>query len=148
LLSQTKFYIADKRNEAEKMDCTLDHITDWWQMQLHCWQKKWSRENGLYSWSHNRLVTNATSLTLTLLTWRIWWAPNNASRWQTWFNSVFKGLNARHFKCTELQLESTNGRKHFKKISVYWNESQKRDKRMWTQFTCIRMESSAALLWP
>jgi len=28
-LSQTKFYIADKRNEAEKMDCTLDHITDW-----------------------------------------------------------------------------------------------------------------------
>ena len=31
-------------------------------------------------------------LTLTLLTWRIWWAPNNASRWQMGFNSVFKGL--------------------------------------------------------
>jgi hypothetical protein len=25
--------------------------------------------------------------------WRIWWAPNNASRWQMGFNSVFKGLS-------------------------------------------------------
>jgi hypothetical protein len=32
-------------------------------------------------------------LTLTLLTWRIWWSPNNAIRWQMGFNSAFKGLN-------------------------------------------------------
>ena len=32
-------------------------------------------------------------LTLTSLTWKIWWAPNNASRWQMGFNSAFKGLN-------------------------------------------------------
>jgi len=31
-------------------------------------------------------------LTLILLTWRIWWAPNNASRWQMGFNSAFKAL--------------------------------------------------------
>jgi len=31
-------------------------------------------------------------LTLILLTWRIWRAPNNASRWQMGFNSAFKGL--------------------------------------------------------
>ena len=31
------------------------------------------------------------SLTLILLTWRIWWAPNSASRWQMGFNSAFKG---------------------------------------------------------
>jgi hypothetical protein len=31
-------------------------------------------------------------LTLNLLTWRIWWAPNNASKWQMGFNSAFKGL--------------------------------------------------------
>ena len=30
-------------------------------------------------------------LTLILLTWRIWWAPNNASKWQVGFNSAFKG---------------------------------------------------------
>jgi len=24
--------------------------------------------------------------TLILLTWRIWWSPNNVSRWQTGFN--------------------------------------------------------------
>ena len=32
-------------------------------------------------------------LTLKPLTWNIWWAPNNTSRWQMGFNSVFKGLN-------------------------------------------------------
>jgi len=33
-------------------------------------------------------------LTLILLTWRIWWAPNNVIKWQMGFNSAFKGLNA------------------------------------------------------
>jgi len=28
-------------------------------------------------------------LTLILLTWRVWWAPNNASKWQMGFNSAF-----------------------------------------------------------
>ena len=32
------------------------------------------------------------SLTLILLTWRIWWGPNNDSKWQMGFNSSFKGL--------------------------------------------------------
>ena len=31
-------------------------------------------------------------LTLILLTWKIWWAPNNASKCQMGFNSAFKGL--------------------------------------------------------
>ena len=38
------------------------------------------------------LLRAETKLTLTLLTWRIWWAPNNASRWQMGFNSAFKVL--------------------------------------------------------
>ena len=33
-----------------------------------------------------------TKLALNLLMWRIWWAPNNASKWQMGFNSAFKGL--------------------------------------------------------
>jgi len=33
------------------------------------------------------------ALTLILLTWRIWWATNNASRWQMGFNSAIKSLN-------------------------------------------------------
>jgi hypothetical protein len=35
---------------------------------------------------------HVTLLTLTLLTWKIRWAPNNASKWQMEFNSAFKGL--------------------------------------------------------
>jgi hypothetical protein len=33
-----------------------------------------------------------STLTLILLTWRIGWAPNNASKWQMGFNSAFKGI--------------------------------------------------------
>jgi len=28
-----------------------------------------------------KITTQSNSFTLTLLTWRIWWAPNNASKW-------------------------------------------------------------------
>jgi hypothetical protein len=36
--------------------------------------------------------TDLTLLILILLMWRIWWAPNNASKWQMKFNLAFKGL--------------------------------------------------------
>ena len=35
---------------------------------------------------------NYQRLTLILLKWRIWWAPNNASKWRMGFNWAFKGL--------------------------------------------------------
>jgi len=38
-------------------------------------------------------VISHSTLTLILLTWRIWWAPNNDSKCQMGFNSVFKGLS-------------------------------------------------------
>jgi len=40
------------------------------------------------------LPQNALSLTLILLMWKIWLAPNNASRWQVGFNLTFKGLRS------------------------------------------------------
>ena len=36
--------------------------------------------------------TGTQILNLNPLTWKIWAAPNNASRWQMGFNSAFKGL--------------------------------------------------------
>ena len=41
-------------------------------------------------------------ITLTLLTWRIWWAPNTASRWHVAFNSAFEGLNCLTLKMKTL----------------------------------------------
>jgi len=38
------------------------------------------------------IIYTDISLTLILLTWRIWWTSNNASRWQMGFNLAFKGL--------------------------------------------------------
>jgi len=43
------------------------------------------------------------TLTLILLTWKIWWAPNNANKWQMGFNSAFKGLRFRHLGCHFMQ---------------------------------------------
>jgi len=39
-------------------------------------------------------VTRRQPLTLNPPTSKIWWVPNNASRWQMGFNSAFKGLNS------------------------------------------------------
>ena len=59
------------------------------------------------------------NLTLILLTWRIWWAPNNASRWQKGFNSTFKGLMFKwqfcHMETTNPLKFTTNGRKSHRK---------------------------------
>ena len=40
------------------------------------------------------LFASVPFLTLILLTWKIWWAPNTASRWQIGFNSAFNPLNS------------------------------------------------------
>jgi len=47
----------------------------------------------IYIYDISRLKVN--DLTLILLTWRKWRAPNNASKWQMGFNSGFKGLKRR-----------------------------------------------------
>ena len=38
------------------------------------------------------LANGGWDLTLILLTWTIWRAPTNASKWRMGFNSAFKGL--------------------------------------------------------
>jgi len=42
------------------------------------------------------------NLTLILLTWRKWWAPNNANNEQMGFNSTFKGLNCRSYSAAHV----------------------------------------------
>jgi len=62
-----------------------------------------SRMGAPYTYDISSLRVN--DLTLILLTWRKWWAPNNASKQQMGFNSAFKELNT--------QLSSTSGPKLF-----------------------------------
>ena len=57
---------------------------------------------------------HVTLLTLYLLTWRIWWAPNNASKGHMGFNSAFKGLKQVFVRsdlicCWQLSYGSTSG---------------------------------------
>ena len=47
----------------------------------------------IYIYIYDISSIRVNDLTLILLTWRKWLAPNNASRQQMGFNSGFKGLN-------------------------------------------------------
>jgi len=46
----------------------------------------------IYIYVYDISTLRVNDLTLILLTWRKWLAPNNASRQQMGFNSGFKGL--------------------------------------------------------
>jgi len=61
---------------------------------LHCrtansdtGNRKFAATDGIVEYSRFR-----RHLTLILLTWRLWWAPNNARKWQMGFNSALEGL--------------------------------------------------------
>jgi len=58
----------------------------------------WSRniKNGcsIYIYIYDISSLRVNDLTLILLTWKKWCAPNNASKQRMGFNSAFKGLNA------------------------------------------------------
>ena len=48
----------------------------------------------IYIYIYDISSLRVNDLTLILLTWKIRWAPNNASKWQMGFNSGFKGLTS------------------------------------------------------
>ena len=51
-----------------------------------------SRIGAPYIYVYDISSLRVNDLTLILLTWRKWWTPNNATKWQMGFNSAFKGL--------------------------------------------------------
>ena len=60
------------------------------------------KENKLAASARSGLFVSHTEqivLPLILVTWRKWWAPNNASKWQMGFNSAFKGLRHARLCC-------------------------------------------------
>jgi hypothetical protein len=56
------------------------------------WFRNINNMRSIYTSIYDISSLRVNDLILILLTWRIWWAPNNASRWQMGFNWVFKGL--------------------------------------------------------
>jgi hypothetical protein len=63
------------------MEMISDQLIGYWRWSVISWLDTLQRRI-------NKLII----LTFILPTWRIWWAPNNASRWQMGFNFAFKGL--------------------------------------------------------
>jgi len=70
---------------GEMFCCSVMHTSQFWLLRLM---------NSLSLW----LRRESQSLTLIPLTWRIRWAPNNASNWQMGFNSAFKGLTLKFLR--------------------------------------------------
>ena len=65
-------------------------------------KNKMQKKYTFIAWQKRSMKTS--SLTLILLTWRIWWVDNNASRWQMGFSWAFKGL----IRCKLRDLYSSN----------------------------------------
>jgi hypothetical protein len=59
---------------------------------------------------------NQNPLTLTLLTWTIWRAPTNASKWRMGFNSAIKGLK---YRCEKLISHNWEGGALYKKCKPF-----------------------------
>jgi hypothetical protein len=72
---------------------SISHSFCFWFIQHHC---RWVM--AFFSPKRSSCSLKLTThcllppLTLNLLSWRIFWAPNNASKWQIGFNLAFKGL--------------------------------------------------------
>jgi len=74
--------------------------------------------------TRSELRFRGLTLTLILLTWRIWWAPNNASKWQMGFNVAFKGLIWRAtLRNISLSVSANNLRRLTSRIKRLWNPS-------------------------
>jgi len=60
-----------------------------------------------------------------MLMWRVWWAPNNASKWQMGFYSAFKGLTELCLTVYYLYiiiLHNTMGMSHLKPVlEIVWH---------------------------
>jgi hypothetical protein len=66
---------------------------------------------------------NLINLTLILLTWRIWWACNNVSKWQMGFNLAFKELIRNSFKTFPEFAGIIYRNCYYKSINVHWHPS-------------------------
>jgi len=71
------------------------------------------------------LCNTVQILTLNSLTWKIWWAHNNASRWQMGFNSAFRGLKRVHICYAFMLWTVIKSVTHIHQIHVYFSELHK-----------------------
>ena len=90
-------------------------------------------------------------LTLILLTCRIWWAPNNVSKWQMRFNSTFKGLNKR--RISVIRKHYSTSRKVAGSISdcviriFNWHNTAGRTKALGSTQPLTQMSTRNICLW-
>jgi len=69
----------------------------------------------IYAMKGSTYLTPPPSLTLNPLTWRIWWGPNNASKWQMGFNPLNAEINP---ICNLLALLEAHHILHFSGLRV------------------------------
>ena len=104
-------------------------------------------------------------LTLILLTWRKWWAPNKASKYHMGFNSGFKGLNIKNSNIRRTCGTNADRRNAYRVLETWrknchqtrprhrW-EDIKTDLQergwvwaWWTTLIWLRTETDGKLLW-
>jgi hypothetical protein len=89
---ETWFLIPGKQTHCD----SLTERCEW--VDISTWKAERGKRIETMIWRTSMICTRWQILTLYLLTWRIWWAPNNTSKWQMGFNSAFKGLIQQQIK--------------------------------------------------
>ena len=77
------------KNARSRCQSTRCYFTSHCESKKKCW-------TGISPTIITKRYSPTSVLTLNPLTWKIWWAPNNASRWEVGFNSACKGLMYKH----------------------------------------------------
>jgi hypothetical protein len=85
-------YNADENNEYVSSSFeTHDSVLEGSVRTINVWIQivfLWGAGGG----GGRQMALHYVGLSLNPLTWKIWWAPNNDSRWKMGFNSALKGL--------------------------------------------------------
>ena len=89
-ITSRKALISRKKLQNTKYFDVLYNF--FWKNISHSWKNQWDFVMKVHVSSCEDSVIPCHILTLYLLTWRIWWAPNKARKRQMKFNSAFKGL--------------------------------------------------------
>jgi hypothetical protein len=117
---------------TQLLKCSIIHHCHWKYALIISSKNKKKKKKKFNMLERARWIHLACSywLTFILLTWRIRWAPNNASKWQMGFNLAFKGLISQHVTWSL-----------FRRVT-YFTESPNHIQPSTVQFPCVSSEFS------
>ena len=118
------------------VNCAVLYGKDDWKRQWYQQPTTNTQFNPICVTGRQQTIQSLHRLTLIPLTWRIWWAPNNASKWQVGFNSGFKVLKKLLY----------SQRSSWRWAKLWPKHAEKASKNQLNEFYCILLFDDIILL--